>query len=522
MSPTARAPASLALRLLPVLPLVLSAIVYLPVTRTYFFADDFVCLFQIVNAGFLRFVLQLFGGHILVVRNVLYYLSYQLFGFDPRPYYWVSFLTHLLNVWLLFRVTRRLTGSSTLASLGAAMWGTSPLCIGTIGWYSVYGQMMVATILLVLLEQITQPAYEAEPPSAWIAGGWYLLLLTATTCFGVGIGVAMAFPVVLFLLMPSVLRRRRMWIAFAALPLVAAATYFGFRRVYTAFAPLPFQEFILTNVAFSAYWPILSMLWHLVAFSVTGLIHGFLLAPEHYPSLGSSVTIAFYGAGALAALVTSDGPTRRRLLALAALCLATYGMIAVGRSNLYIMFKVAPYVSARQVRYHYVGLIPVAIALCIVLERIWRWSELRLLSPAIILTAWVVFAAYSFARSDWHIDRRANIREWVNTGLDHIDGLVRGQPEGQDVYIENPKAPPMVLGPMLGHDLFPGWAGLFVLTHRHNEAYGRRVHFIERNKAVLTASRDAASNHRLAGLLVGPDEVPAGSAAHLDHDLQAR
>ena len=113
----------------------MAAAVYHPLLSVYFFADDFVCLFDIVNKGFLRFFVQPFGGHLLFVRNAVFYVSYLAFGFRAGPYYAVALATHLLNVWLFFRVARRFTGSAVVASFGAALWGTSPLCLGTLAWY---------------------------------------------------------------------------------------------------------------------------------------------------------------------------------------------------------------------------------------------------------------------------------------------------------------------------------------------------------------------------------------------------
>jgi hypothetical protein len=54
-------------------PVLLAAWVFHPITRGYFFADDFNCLLSIANDGFLRFVLRPFGGHNLLVRNVVFY-----------------------------------------------------------------------------------------------------------------------------------------------------------------------------------------------------------------------------------------------------------------------------------------------------------------------------------------------------------------------------------------------------------------------------------------------------------------
>jgi hypothetical protein len=46
-----------------VIALALTAWVYWPITRVYFFADDFVHFADLQSNGVLRFVLRPFGGH---------------------------------------------------------------------------------------------------------------------------------------------------------------------------------------------------------------------------------------------------------------------------------------------------------------------------------------------------------------------------------------------------------------------------------------------------------------------------
>src|SRR5262245_21794638 len=188
-------------------PLLLSAWVYLPITRVNFFADDFAHFASIESDGYLDFLLAPFGGHNYLVRNLFFIAAWKLFGLRASLYYGVVLLTHLLNVALLFGVLRSLTASVALGCFGAALWGTSPLCLGTIGWFSVYGQVMLATILLLVLAGVARAACREETPSSRTMALWYALLLAGTTCFGIGVGVALVFPVVLFLFLPEVWAR---------------------------------------------------------------------------------------------------------------------------------------------------------------------------------------------------------------------------------------------------------------------------------------------------------------------------
>jgi hypothetical protein len=478
-----------------------STTVFWPLTRVYFFADDFVAMLDIANRGFLRFVIEPFGGHLYLVRNAIFYVVYRLFGFDPRPYYWSALLTHLVNVWLFFRVARAFTGSPALACLGATLWGTCPILEGALGWYSVYGQVLVGTILLVVLERVqASPA----PVAGRVVAGWCALLLAGMFCFGVGIGVALVFPLVLFLLRPDALAERGSQVVVLSLVAVVPVLYFGIRRLYFHFVPMPMQDAILEAVALSRYGPIAAMLWHLIGFSVTGVVAGFFLTPERYPGPASRGLVALFLVAVLAGVVCGDGTARRRIGALASVAVAAYALVAVGRANVYALLKVDPWVAARVPRYHYVGTIPVALLLVVLVGQAVRGRAAAL--SGVVLAGWFAVAGSAFVRTGWRLEERQPVRAWVAAGLQSIDARIAAAPVGGDVYIENQRAPFYVLGPMLGAAEFPGLAGLFVLAHAGNVVDGRRVHFVERDAATRARYSSPADNQRLAGLFVAPED----------------
>ena len=110
-------------RLLPLLPLALAAIVYAPVTRHYFFADDFLHLYRLANLPLVQNIIEPFAGHLYLVRNAVFALLHWLFDVDPRGCFAAMLVTHLANAWLLYGVVVVFTGSRLLACAGAALWG---------------------------------------------------------------------------------------------------------------------------------------------------------------------------------------------------------------------------------------------------------------------------------------------------------------------------------------------------------------------------------------------------------------
>src|SRR5262245_45710702 len=91
------------------LPLALAAWVYFPITRVYFFADDFVHLASIASDSVASFLLHPFGGHNYLARNVVFLASYHLVGLRADLFYWSVLISLLVTVTLLMAVLRALT-----------------------------------------------------------------------------------------------------------------------------------------------------------------------------------------------------------------------------------------------------------------------------------------------------------------------------------------------------------------------------------------------------------------------------
>jgi hypothetical protein len=490
------------------LPLLLAAAVYWPITRSYFYADDFCHLASIRNDSFLRFVLRPFAGHNYVVRNLIFYASARLFGLRADLFFCTVLLTHLLNVWLLFRVLRVLTTSPTLASAGAALWGTAPVLAGTLGWYSVYGQVLVATALLLVLDRVTRLARTGDAPPVRAAAAWYVLLLAGSACFGTGLGVALVFPAVLYLLLPAAWHRRGVRVAFLTLPIVTIGFYHADRSISAHLEPQSLQEAIAGSQSLQRVLAGRNMLPGLVAAGIDTGLRSFFVSfsgPFSQPvGVAPTVTLAIFSAGLLMLLWHGDGATRRAVLAMAILCLGIYAPIAIGRS-----IFVDPRVPAIPTRYHYVGALPIVILACLVLGHVARAAPLRAVPPAAFLLAALVIGAYGWAHSDFRIDDHGDSRSSMAGVLRGLDAEVASHPAGTTVFVENGKPSGHMLGPVMvtaARD-FPGRAAVFLLTHDSDELAGRNVRFVERDPAVV-AWYARFPDTPLARLLVAPDAVP--------------
>ena len=465
-------------------------------------------LAEIESEPFLTFLLRPFGGHNYLVRNVVLVAFYEAFGLRASLYYSALLGIHLVNVALLFGVLRALSGSVWLACLGAAVWGASPLVAGVLTWFCVFGQALAGMVLLVVLLDVARHAAGRRPVGAATACRWYVLLLAGSTCFGVGVAVALAFPLVLFLLLPTAWRQPGIRVAFGLLPLVTLGLYFALRRLYASIEPLTIEEAVQPLVAAEGIRFVPAMLGQLIGFSVTEGVLGYFTVPAAYPDWRTGLTALAVAAALVVVLVRADGETRRRLLAVGLLAVATYGIVAFGRAALYAAFKIAPAKAAIMPRYHYTASLPVVIALALTAQGIGRLGALRAVPRPLVVAVVLAVGAWGYARAGSPItELRENCREYFTRTMEAIGTVVQKAPPGQTVYLYNGTTPLFVLGAALPAYAFPGRAAVFLLAQRADTLAGRPVRFVEHDAVVLAHYR-SRQDSRLARLLVAPDDVP--------------
>jgi hypothetical protein len=488
------------------LPLGLAASVYFPITRAFFWGDDFINLVSIVDDGFLPYVLRPYGGHNLLGRNLVFWVSHRLFGLRAELYFWTVLLTFLLDVWLLFRVIRNLTGSLTLASFGAALWGTLPVNDGTLAWYSVYGQVLTTTILLAVLDRVTARARSGGPLPTRSAVVWYALLLFGTVCFGIGVAIALVFPAVLFLLLPDAWRQRNVRFMYLTLPLATIALYFGLRRLYSLVAVLP--EDAPTGIALPPVAEMAAMARELVTFAIASSLGSFAVYSGHgKPPLDVRIVPGLFAAGLLVLLWRGHRATRRAAAAMVVLGAGVYLLIAMGRAGLLIAFTGSVAAAAAQDRYYFCGSIPIIVIACLALHEIGRVGPLRHVPRAPLLMAALALGTWTYRRSTFAVHDNAAARGEFQAAVRAIDAAVAAHPPGATVIIETGQPTKWLVGFMTRKRDFPGRAAIFLLTQPGDELAGRRVRFIERDPAVL-AWYEAKPGSRLGRLLTDATPPP--------------
>lgn len=495
--PESRSPAGAPRRgyggLAALVPLAVSAIVQYPVTRGCFRADDFLNLYQIANYSPWQYLVIPNAGHLLLTRNAIFYVSWLLFGAHAWPYLWAAFLTHLVNVALLYFVIDRYTASRSAAVLGATLWGACALHVDAVGYYAVYGHVLVGSALLLILLSADRAADLAVRPVLLVL--WYALALGAATCFGTGIALAMVLPVVLALLLPGWRRAWRSRLPLISLLIVVPLLYFALHKLYQiAFAVQgvrdPFQRMI------ESLGSVPTGMVRTLAFAMFRLLLRPLPVESAFPA-----AYFMLGATALAlALYAWRAPSlvRRRIAACLVLAVACYGVVVMAR--LFRVYDMPASVMDSDGRLHYAPLIPLTILLAF----LWQALSARLPQVSGLAVGVLCIALALPSIGPVPVDERC-----IGTGYHLKKALMRiavtmrmAPPEQMDIVIPNRRFPPSPMSVV-----FPGWAGVFAIFYPSNTVNGRRVVFIENDPQVVDWAQRGRRSRTL--LIPPPPEVPS-------------
>src|SRR5262249_766000 len=146
---------------------------------------------------------------------------------------------------------------------------------------------------------------------------------------------------------------------------------------------------------------------------------------------------------------------------MAVLCAAVYAVIAAGRA-IFFDPKVALSNTVGQLRYHYLGAIPIVVLTCLALREVGRIGPLRALPRPLLLAVVLVIGGYGYAPSPFRIYDTMFCRIYLDTAMRGIEGEALAPPAGSTVYLDN-GTPPVGLGPVMLKRDFPGRAAVLLL-----------------------------------------------------------
>ena len=488
------------------LPVVAVIIAWAQILEHSFMFDDYLHLFNVANGPLHKAIFAPHGGHFLLSYNTIWWLLHRLFGADPIPYYVVVLLAHALNVRLLFGVVRQSTDRLYLAAFAAAAWGLCPILKGTLGWLSVFGHTFATTAVLWILLDIVKVGQRNRQLTMSLVTRWYLLLLFASTSFGVGLGVSVGFGVVIYLLNPEPSKRGRLAIIFGSLAFVLPVLYFlgGWTSMGLTGVSGTEQGFAWASIL-DAWGSILTMSGKLVSYGTAALLLGPLVAGRGAIVSGEALLAVSLLVGLCSliglifAFVKSSRERRNQLLAFAWLVLSCYGIIAVGRYD---------FDNWQSARYHYLGPALLSILLCLAISTIplrQAWAQ-RWAPRLFVFWLLAIIVPYTLGNRVVGPYRlmAMQVQEKRSKVIRRIQNTVASSTPGSEVYLQNY---PFSTRAGFGKGQFPGWAALFLIEYPDNTIDGRRVYFVDSSpnmQRLLTIHEDS----RLADLIVS--EFPQG------------
>jgi hypothetical protein len=502
------------------IPIVATTIVYARVIGHYFAGDEFIHFFNLANYGLAELVLNPHGGHILLTSNAVYALLFPVFGLDATGYYAIALLTHLCVVGLLYGAILRWSGTLT-AVVVSTMWGISPLAEGSIGWFGVYGHLLVGAAVAWILRDLARISTGEAHPSAWLLARWYMLILIAATSFGFGLSIAIVFPIAVYGLLSGAPKQRLVAGVFATLWIAIPVLYI---LVHLSYASISDRDALhgVSQVAAKSEFTDLSSLFLLFISKVPSVLTEFLsigvaslpfgpliaLGPTYGASYGFVLMFSKIVLFVMAVLFVWRLRSRTRDERLYAascfiLALASYGTIAIWDVIRAISLpeSMPPAMLALLLpapltfRYHYVAPMLLAVAAAIAIGPVSFPKLLTYRIASCALLAAMMVASYVAVQALKMPDLKRDYDRVVAA----IDREIDLAPVAGPVYIQNKPFK------FWGFDLpeqFPGWAAVFTISFPTNEVRGRRVWFIEHDEKLIRMF--AGDSSRLSQLLVSP------------------
>src|SRR5262249_1142476 len=218
----------------------------------------------------------------------------------------------------------------SLAAIGAAAWGTCPSASGTLGWYSVYGQVAATTCILLLLLRLTVPSDDEAPLSRHDSAMIFAYLGLSILFFGTAVAVALALPLATALLFPGSLgrgRRRRVIAASAAM----LGLFLLLQTLGSLASGVPHAPMNIVRWGVTSPMRVVRTGVHLLRVGFASLLLGGWWQPNGRSDLLSWLALAGGTGGSMTAFAVASPQRRRVLLAFIVLAFAVYALIALGR-----------------------------------------------------------------------------------------------------------------------------------------------------------------------------------------------
>lgn len=96
-----------------------------------------------------------YGGNYNPLTTLTYLFEYTKFGLNPFPYHLLNVLLHLVNTWLVFKLSDKLSGKKITALVVCILFAVHPMHVESVAWVSerkdvLYTLFYISSILVYL------------------------------------------------------------------------------------------------------------------------------------------------------------------------------------------------------------------------------------------------------------------------------------------------------------------------------------------------------------------------------------
>lgn len=216
----------------PYIILLLTATVYTrALTGKFIFYDD--DIYVLTNtyikdcsaSGIKAIATAFYMGNYHPLTLLTYMVEYALFGLNPLPYHALNVLLHLVNVYLSYKLTERLSANKVVAAIVCALFALHPMHVESVAWVSETKDVLYASFYLAATvayqQYITTPSAQR-----------YALVVLLFVAALLSKSAAVTLPVLLLAIDFYKSRKFTTSVVIEKIPLFALSIAFGVINIY--------------------------------------------------------------------------------------------------------------------------------------------------------------------------------------------------------------------------------------------------------------------------------------------------
>lgn len=481
------------------IPVFFTFVVQVSILNGDFFSDDYMYFYRAANSGFWRFLFDPFANQIMPVRHVILYVFFCLFGLQASYYFILAFITHLLNVFFLYVVIKRITDNNLLAVFFSTLWGIALINRGTLEWFSAYGHVLATCFLLLILVDVSKLARGTESPGNFMLVRWSVLLVLSAFSWGVGIGIAVIFFISACFFLFHLKKRIRTSLIMLIPALLVILIYALIQRIiiWRSAADSFVFEFPYDNPLF--WISSIKLFLAKLSYAVSMLLIGpFIINASHELIISYCIT-GLFASVMVYVFIKSSVYQRNLILGLMVLLLVTCGIFSFAKAWISEVLKLSFRSTVVSPWHYYMMTILVALLLGIACSLFIKTEKIKsnIIPISIMTLLLIVIFIASFVPAHYFYNKHGvNCKNEYYAIVEELKAGTTNLKQNESIYFRNKMTKSIRVPFQTDKNFdFPGLAAIYMIARFEGKFDGRNVYFIEENRALaknLLADKDSA------------------------------